>query len=161
MKFYVIAVAGLCLAQPALAASPPPETVIMGTVAAAGASGTGHGCTTNAGPAMFQRRAATAAQPNPTAILDLPSVAVSQQFPPSGLSLTGTLLLRFTSATAGKAQFDYDQSTINSNLPLGQTVPFSNYKQVWTPSSATLKVTFDINFPNCSLPVLTLFRSIP
>ena len=159
MKYGLLLTLGLCLAQPALAASDLPTTVMMGTVATASVTGVNlHHCSTNPGPAMFQRGAVSVGNPHPPAILDLPSVGVSQRL--IGFSFTGAILLRFTSATGGNVGFDYNQSTINTTLPTGVTARFGNYSQVWTPSAGTLKVSFDILFQNCTLPIVALFRTV-
>jgi hypothetical protein len=159
MKRSILVIAGLCLAQPAFAASAPPTTVMMGTVAATSAKGVGkYQCGTNPGPAMFQRAATSPTKPNPPAIIDFPAVFLGSLS--VGSSFTGAVALQFTSAAAGTVRFDYDRETINTNLPAGKTAPFSKYKQVWTPSSGMLKVTFDIDFANCTLPIVALFRTV-
>ena len=68
------------------------------------------------------------------------------------------LLLNFTSKSHGAVSFDY--SILNSILPSGDTAPFKNYSQVWTPAAGALKVSFNILFQNSTLPVVALFRTI-
>jgi len=162
MRYWLVVMAGLCLAQPALAASAPPTTVMLGTSAIASGSGVDkHHCGTNPGPAGFQRGAASAGTPNPPAILNLPAVFASGPALSMDFSFTGVVLLHFTTATGGVASFDFDQGTVNSKLPSGKSVPFGGYSQVWTASAGTLRVSFNILFSDCTLPVAALFRTIP
>jgi hypothetical protein len=160
MKHCLVVTVGLCFAQSALAASTPPTTVMMGTVAVTptitGASG--YHCATIQGPASFQRGAGSAGIANPPAIISVPGVGLSSGF--AGSSYIGVIVLKFANAIGGTASFDYDQSTNNSNLPSHETAPFGNYSQVWTPSAGTLKVSFNILFKNCTLPVMALFRTV-
>jgi hypothetical protein len=161
MKHWLVVTAGLCLAQPALAASAPPTTVMLGTAMGSDTNGgKNHFCSMQGGPAGFQRVAATAGRPNPPVILSLVSVVFTAPPPARGISSAGVVLLHFTSATGGVARFDFDVGH-NSSLPAGETVPFGGYSQVWTPSSGTLRVSFNFLFPGCALPVTALFRTIP
>ena len=160
MKTYFAVMAGLCLAQPAMAASAPPNTVILGTSAKSLVFGANkHVCSSPGGPAGFQRGVATAGKANPPAIISLTSLVLSGVLP--NFSFTGVVVLHFTSATDGVAAFDYNQAPADIKLPSGRSFPFSNYSQVWTPSVSTLKVNFNILFPDCTLPVRALFRTIP
>lgn len=161
MKIALATLAGLCLAPPAFAAATPPSSVIMGTaINGHGAGDSNHLCAATSGPALFQRAAATANAPNPTAILSLPGLGTSAFPPDPTYSFVGVVRLQFTSATAGNARFDYDLHH-SKTLPSSETIEFSDYSQVWAPSAGTLKVSFNVLFKDCTLPVLALFRTIP
>jgi hypothetical protein len=173
-NYFVVAV-GLCLAHSAAGA--PPSMVMMGTSANASITGTsGYHCAANPGPASFQRGAASAGAAIPPAIISLPQVGYSGiEGPPAPAigchagakpatttpveaAFAGVLLLNFTSKSHGAVSFDY--SILNSILPSGDTAPFKNYSQVWTPAAGALKVSFNILFQNSTLPVVALFRTI-
>ena len=161
MKRTVIMIAGLCIAPAAIAASVPPATLMMGTVAATNGTGkSGYRCSANGGQAFFQRGPVVAGTAVPQAVISVPSVGFSI-LPAGGESYTGVLSLKFTSATGGTVAFDYNQDTVNSVLPSGDTAHFNGYGQVWTPDAATLKVSFNIAFKNCTLPVVGLFHAQP
>ena len=73
MMRWLIVMAGLCLAQPALAASAPPTTVMLGTARSSDTNGgNDHFCSMLGGAAGFQRAAVTAGRPNPPAISQTP-----------------------------------------------------------------------------------------
>jgi hypothetical protein len=179
MKRRLVVMVGLCLAPPAMAAYGPPTTVMMGTAPSISSTGiNGYHCSANAGPASFQRGPILVGAPIPPAIISVPGVAASGPgVPPPGVignrgvanqavsspavaSYTGVLFLKFTSAKGGTIGFDYNQGTVNSVLPSGNTAPFNNYSQVWNAGAGTLKVSFNIVFPNCTLPLVTMFRTV-
>lgn len=157
----VIVIAGLGLAPAAIAASAPPATLMMGTVADTNGTGKpGYHCSAGVGPAFFQRGPIVAGAAAPPALISISSAGFSN-FPVAEASYTGVLALKFSSATGGTVAFDYNESTLNTVLPSGDTARFTGYSQVWTPGAATLKVSFTIAFQGCTLPVVGLFHAQP
>jgi hypothetical protein len=77
------------------------------------------------------------------------------------MASSGVVLLTFTSASTGTMSIDFDYSKTGASLPSGETVPFKAYKETWTPSASTLRVSFSIQFAHCTLPVEALFRAAP
>jgi hypothetical protein len=148
----------------AVAASSPPAAQIMGTFATSAATSktTEFVCTLNDGQGEFQRMSPTAAKPNPPAMIAMPRAATYNAKTGSGYKASsGVVVLNFTTAAAGNMQIDFDYSKASQNLPSGETIPFRGYREVWTPSTSTLRVTFDVVFDHCTLPVRALFRSAP
>jgi hypothetical protein len=159
MKRTAALILGLVFAPAVQAASMPPTTLMAGTVAGGGVNEPTASCSLNPGQALFQRSAATPANPNPPAIISLPAV-YQQVFHVSSDAYYGVLLLKFSSATAGTVHVDYSGNA-TGKLPSGETVPFTGYAAVWTPSSFTLRVTFSFLFKDCTLPITALFRAAP
>lgn len=164
MKFGLISWLAVFLGGTAVAAPAPPTTQIMGTFAGNSVANgsTGFICMLDPGRGEFQRLGSTAVKPNPPAILAMPRTATYNAKTGGGYRASdGVVLLAFTSATAGSMRIDFDYSAIGAKLPSGEAVPFKAYKEVWDPSASTLRVTFDIVFPHCTLPVEALFRAAP
>jgi hypothetical protein len=159
MKRTVALIIGLVSAPAAQAASMPPTTLMAGTVAGGAVNGPTAGCSINPGQAFFQRSAVTAVKANPPAMISLPPV-FQQVFRVSSDEYEGILLLKFSSATAGTVYVDHSGNA-TGKLPSGETVPFTNYEAVWTPSAFTLRVTFSLVFKDCALPITALFRAAP
>jgi hypothetical protein len=183
MRHWLFVAAALCFAPPTLAASGlpmlgPPTTVMIGTTTDAGVNGSGGAhCGSSSGPASFQRQAVFAGAPLPSAVISLPSVYHTTPAKPGSGSgargaakpaiatpdhgtFVGGMVLKFTSAAAGTIAFDFRQDiTFNTTLPSGYAADFTGYSQIWTPSAGTLKVSFDIVFANCTLPIVALFRA--
>lgn len=148
----------------AIAASPPPHALIMGTFAASAvvSKTTDFVCTLGDGQGQFQRMVPTAAKPNPPAMIAMPRAATYNAKTGSGYEASsGVVVLNFTTASAGNMRIDFDYSKPSRNLPSGETVPFRDYREVWNPSISTLGVTFDVIFDHCTLPVRALFHSAP
>jgi hypothetical protein len=164
MKICSISLAAVAAAGSALAASLPPTTQIMGTIAASSVANarTGYVCTLDSGRGEFQRPAATAATPNPPAMIAMPRTATFNQRTGGGYRASdGVVVLNFTTGSTGIMRIDFDYSDAGSRLPSGESVPFRSYREIWVPSTSTLHVTFDIVFDHCILPVKALFRAAP
>jgi hypothetical protein len=163
MKFYIISLFAVATAGSALAASFP-TTQIMGTFASSSVTGTSTDfvCMLNDGQGQFQRISPTAARPNPPAMIAMPPAATFNARTGGGYKASsGVVVLHFTSANAGIMQIDFDYSKAGSSLPSGESVPFRAYKEAWNPTTSILRVTFDIIFDHCTLPVRALFRAAP
>jgi hypothetical protein len=148
----------------ALGAPSPPTTQIMGTFAGNSVvdPSTRVVCTIEPGRGEFQRSKATVARANPPAILAMPRMATYNAENGSGYKASdGLVLLVFASATAGVLRIDFDYSAAYPKLPSGESVPFKGFKEVWDPEASTLRVTFDVVFSHCTLPVRALFRAAP
>ena len=134
----------------------------MGTVGAAEVKLSGPTCRVYAGQALFQRGAATAANPHPVALVSVPLVSGITQSTENDAQYVGVLRLNFTRATAGTLSADYNEAVIQPELPAASNSRFEKYSAVWTPSSASLKVSFDIIFTGaCIVPVTALFHATP
>lgn len=158
MTLLAVATAGSALAAPL------PATQIMGTFAGASVTSTTTEfvCVLNDGRGEFQRSSPTAAKPNPPAMIAMPRTATFNARTGDGYKASsGVVVLNFTNASAGTMQIDFDYSKAGSSLPSGESVPFRAYKEVWNPNTSILRVTFDIIFDHCILPVRALFRAAP
>ena len=70
-------------------------------------------------------------------------------------TLAGRMQLIFSTATSGKAYFDYV-----TDYPTTVSQPtFTGYKQTYTSANGVLTVTFALNFPGCSVAVAGAYRS--
>jgi hypothetical protein len=70
----------------------------------------------------------------------------------------GLATLSFTSATAGKMAFT--PSTQTPFPPANVTNPtFAKYAQSYNASTQVLNVSFEIVFPNCTVPVVAIYRN--
>ena len=162
MKIAATLLFGLAAAPAAQAASAPPTTLLMGTVAASDVAGKHSNCMANAGQALFQRAAATVANPHPLAFVSVPSIKASGGNTNLYVDYVGVLRLNFTSATAGTLTADYDALGTGQELPTGTSFLFEKYSAIWTSTSSSLKVSFKIIFTAaCVLPITALFRGTP
>jgi hypothetical protein len=72
-----------------------------------------------------------------------------------GYELNGHIILVFTSTTGGTAHFNF-ATTYPSNI---QVVPFTAYSQSYASATKSFHAQFNLNFPNCSLPVSGVYTS--
>jgi len=164
MKFRLVSCLLGSVAGQAAAASAPPTTQIMGTFAGVSVANgdAGYVCALEAGRGAFQRQQPTSAKPNPPVLLAMPRTATYNAKTGAGYKASdGVVVLAFTTAVTGAMRIDFDYSAPNSRLPSGESVAFRAYKQVWDAATSTLRVSFDIDFAHCTLPVNAMFRSAP
>jgi hypothetical protein len=161
MRCSIVMLAMLIAAPCALGASnttTTPTTPIPGTVANKHSGGGFAQCSIDSGLSVFQRGAATRLAPFPIAEIGITRV-IREDTSGKKIAASGLAMLKFASATAGMITFDNDDSI--AKFPAGESIPFDGYAQVWTPATATLKVSFTIKFSGCNLPVIALYHAVP
>ena len=119
-------------------------------------SQSGYACAIKAGAGSFQREAATTKEKNPDALLSLPEVTIKSGATTTSYSALATL--DFSTATSGKIMFDDNDG---DDAAPKTKVAFAGYSQVYSSKTFELKVTFNLNFKGCTLPVKALFRAAP
>lgn len=144
----ILFLAGLGLATPSLAATPP-DVLFPGSAFARIARGSGTWCAIDPGGSEFQRSGAGAAK------ISFPDITYfNQASSPQSFLLTGQAILFFTNATSGTTSFVL---TGGAPTPIGRPA-FTNYAQTYDAATRVLTVSFRIAFPSCTLPVLLYYR---
>ena len=90
----------------------------------------------------------------------------SRQYDPEPRNETypnGAVVFTFKIPTAGSMHFAVPPLQQNRDFsvvpdPANQDVPFNKYKQSYDPTTKTLSVSFQIEFPFCKLPVQAIYQ---
>jgi hypothetical protein len=144
--FVVVALA-LGSPGPARAQAFPPDKLLGGTVALAVQKVVfGGSCYVNRGNSQFQRSGT-----NSKAVISFDEIVDSGDT--HKWELRGQAVLTFTTATSGNIRFE-QAPTVPAAV---SNPPFLNYTQTYNPVIQKLVITFNISFPDCTLPVHAVF----
>jgi len=144
-RFAALALAGAVLGSliPTQAQSFTYGRLVGGSVRAALAYGSGLSwCLVDNGNTEFQIN-----QNNTKAVISFAEVIYFDES--TYYALDGQTILAFSSATGGTIHF---KQTPRYPEPV-HTPAFTNFTQIYDPSTDQLTVTFSIVFPNCTLPI--------
>jgi hypothetical protein len=141
--------AGVGIAASALAQVP--TSLLVGTTRAGLFFGNGAWCSIDLGTTMFQRTQQT------SAIVSLTPVHYGLTFSDhtTYATLAGEVRLVFQAGRSGTIELD-SRRWYGAAL---QKLTFSRYLQAYSLEQRRLVVTFDINFPNCTVEVSNVYRN--
>ena len=140
------ATAALALLVPAPAGSFTFGELVAGQVKPTVAYGTGTWCLVDNGNTLFQ-----ISQNNTKAVISLAEVIYFDGT--NYYQLSGQSILTFSDATSGTIHFKQTQT-----YPAPVHNPaYTNYTQTYNAATDQLIVTFNIGFPNCTLPIFAVF----
>jgi hypothetical protein len=140
------AAAVLALLVPAPAGSFTFGELVAGQVKPTVAYGTGTWCLVDNGNALFQ-----ISQNNMKAVISLAEVIYFDGA--TYYQLSGQSILTFSDATSGTIRFKQTPTYPD----LVRSPGFINYTQTFNVATDQLIVTFNIGFPNCTLPIFAVF----
>jgi hypothetical protein len=144
LGLFVVVALALGSAGPAQAQPFPPDKLLGGDVKlAVGAFKFGGSCYVNRGNSQFQRSGAST-----KAVISFDEIVDSAIW-----ELRGQAVMSFATATSGTIHFE-QTPTLPAEI---HSPPFNSYTQTYDPVKLRLVVTFNISFPDCTLPVHAVF----
>jgi len=138
----------IALAATPMADAAPQDVIFAGSMAASAVRNNAENawCAAEPGPSTFEQR--QTGQRNVT----FPEISYFQDG--KFYKLTGLARLDFNSASAGVARFEF-AGTLPANV---RRPAFSNFTQSFKSQSGRLRVSFNLNFADCVLPVEAVYR---
>ncbi|HEX3496719.1 MAG TPA: hypothetical protein VHT02_06025 [Methylocella sp.] len=144
---FVFVALALGLPGPVRAQVFPPDKLLAGDVKlAVGATKFGGSCYVNRGSSLFQRNGAST-----KAVISFDEIVDSAIW-----ELRGQAVMTFTTTTSGAIHFKRTPTV----PPTISDPSFLNYTQTYDPVGQRLVVSFNIAFPDCSLPVFATFDTV-
>jgi hypothetical protein len=147
-RFVVLALsaAALAMLMPAPAQSFTYGELVAGQVKPAVAYGAGTWCLVDNGNTLYQ-----ISQSNTKAVISFAEVIYFDGA--AYYQLSGQTILTFSDATSGTIRFKQTPTYPE----LVHNPAFTNYTQTYNAATDQLIVTFNIGFPNCTLPIFAVF----